>query len=37
MVADPVLRHRIVTNYRAEADRVDVHNIIQAVIQNVKG
>lgn len=37
MVADPVLRHRIVTNYRAEADRVDVHNIIQAVIQHVTG
>lgn len=37
MVADPVLRHRIVTNYRAEADRVDVHHIIQAVIQHVTG
>lgn len=37
MVADPVLRHRIVTNYRAEADRVDVHHIIQSVIQHVTG
>ncbi len=33
--ADPVLRHRIVTNYRAEADRVDVHSIIQAIIQHI--
>ena len=32
-VADPVLRHRIITNYRAEADRVDVHEIIRSVIR----
>jgi len=32
-VAMPVLRHRILTNYRAEADRVDAHRIIAAVIQ----
>ncbi|MEW6237586.1 MAG: MoxR family ATPase [Candidatus Omnitrophota bacterium] len=33
-VAMPVLRHRILTNYRAEADRVDAHRIIAAVIQH---
>ncbi len=33
-VAAPVLRHRIITNYRAEADRVDVHEIIQTVIKH---
>ena len=32
-VADPVLRHRILTNYRAEADRIDVHEIIASVIR----
>ncbi len=31
-VAEPVLRHRIITNYRAEADRMDIHQIIQSVI-----
>jgi len=30
-VAMPVLRHRIITNYRAEADQVSVHQIIQSV------
>ncbi len=34
-VAEPILRHRIITNYHAEADRVDVHKIIQSVIQNI--
>ncbi len=33
-VAAPVLRHRIITNYRAEADRVNIHEIIQSVIRN---
>ncbi len=32
-VCAPVLRHRILTNYRAEADRIDVHQIIQTAIQ----
>ncbi len=35
-VAKPVLRHRIITNYRAEADRVDVHQIIESVFQGAK-
>lgn len=35
MVAEPVLRHRILTNYRAEADRIDVHKIIQSVVQQI--
>jgi MoxR-like ATPase len=35
-VAKPVLRHRIITNYRAEADRVDVHQIIESVFQSAK-
>lgn len=34
-VAQPVLRHRIITNYRAEADKVDVHKIIESVIEKV--
>ncbi len=34
-VASPVLRHRIITNYRAEADRVDIHQIIRSVIDCV--
>ncbi len=34
-VANPVLRHRIITNYRAEADKVDVHKIIETVFQNI--
>lgn len=34
-VAQPVLRHRIITNYRAEADKVDVHKIIEWAIEKV--
>ncbi len=36
-VAQPVLRHRIITNYRAEADKVDVHKIIEWAIEKVTG
>ncbi|MBN2328036.1 MAG: MoxR family ATPase [Candidatus Omnitrophica bacterium] len=32
-VAQPVLRHRIITNYRAEADKVDVHQLIESVVK----
>lgn len=32
-VAKPVLRHRIITNYRAEADKIDVHKIIESAIE----
>ena len=35
-VAFPVLRHRIVRNYKAEAERVTVDNIIQNIIDNSK-
>ncbi|MDP8242873.1 MAG: MoxR family ATPase [Candidatus Hinthialibacter antarcticus] len=35
-VADPTLRHRIMTNYRAEADRVSIHDIIKEIIDGVK-
>jgi MoxR-like ATPase len=34
-VSNPVLRHRIITNYRAEADRIDVHTIIQSIVEQV--
>ncbi len=33
--ADPVLRHRIILNFRAEADQVDVHQIINDVLHEV--
>lgn len=36
-VVDPVLRHRVITNYRAEADRVDVHHIIRAITEKARG
>ena len=35
-LAEPVLRHRIILNFRAEADRVDVHQIIRDVINSVR-
>jgi MoxR-like ATPase len=35
-VAEPVLRHRIILNFRAEADRVNVHQIIRDVITWVR-
>lgn len=34
-VAAPVLRHRILTNFRAEADRVGVEEIIERLIKEV--
>ncbi|MBD3265268.1 AAA domain-containing protein [bacterium] len=34
-VAPPVLRHRILTNFRAEADRVTVEEIIQQLLESV--
>lgn len=34
-IALPVLRHRIITNYRAEADRVGVHKIIQSILETI--
>lgn len=34
-VTKPVLRHRVMTNYRAEADRVDAHQVIQCVVEQV--
>ncbi|RJP20856.1 MAG: MoxR family ATPase [Candidatus Omnitrophota bacterium] len=33
-IAYPVLRHRLITNYRAEADRIDIHEIIHTIIRN---
>ncbi|MBI1388784.1 MAG: AAA domain-containing protein [bacterium] len=33
--AASTLRHRIMTNYRAEADRVDVHQIIQEIVESL--
>jgi MoxR-like ATPase len=35
-VAEPVLRHRIILNFRAEADRIDVHRVIRDVKEWVK-
>lgn len=34
-VATPVLRHRILTNFRAEADGVDVETVIQKLLEAV--
>ena len=34
-VAPPVLRHRILTNFRAEADRVTVEDIIEKLLETV--
>ena len=34
-VAFPVLRHRILTNFRAEADHVSVENVIQQLLDTV--
>ena len=36
-VARPVLRHRILTNFRAEADHVNVENVIDKLLDSVKG
>lgn len=35
-VARPVLRHRVLTNYHAESDRVTVDDVLQSVIGSVK-
>ena len=35
-LATPTLRHRILTNYRAEAEGVSVENIIQKLLDHVK-
>lgn len=35
-VAFPILRHRIVRNYKAEAERISVDNIIQTIIDSQK-
>lgn len=35
-VASPVLRHRIIPNFRAEADNVSVHDLIHAAIEHVQ-
>jgi MoxR-like ATPase len=34
-VARPVLRHRILTNFRAEADHISVENIIEKLLEEV--
>ena len=36
-LAYPVLRHRILVNYRAEAEGVTVETIVQRLLQSVKG
>jgi len=35
-LAIPVLRHRLLLNYRAEADRVEVETIIKRLIETVR-
>ena len=35
-VAPPVLRHRILTNFRAEADHVTVEDVIEKLLETVK-
>ena len=35
-LAEPVLRHRILLNYRAEADGVSVENVIQKLLAEVQ-
>jgi len=36
-LAHPVLRHRILINYRAEAEGVTVESVIDRLLQSVKG
>ena len=36
-LAKPVLRHRILINYRAEAENIDVDQIIDRLLDSVKG
>ena len=35
-IARPVLRHRVLTNYHAESDRVTVDDILQGVIDSIR-
>ena len=35
-VAHPVLRHRVLTNFRAEADHVNVENVIDKLLETIK-
>jgi MoxR-like ATPase len=35
-LAGPVLRHRILVNYRAEAEGTNVETIIRRLLENVK-
>ena len=35
-LAAPVLRHRILLNYRAEAENVTVENVVQRLLEAVK-
>ncbi len=35
-IARPVLRHRVLTNYHAESDRVTVDDVLQGVIDSVR-
>jgi MoxR-like ATPase len=35
-LAAPTLRHRILINYRAEADGVNVQTVIQRLLETVK-
>jgi len=35
-VAHPVLRHRVLTNYHAESDKVTVDDVLQGVIESVR-
>jgi MoxR-like ATPase len=36
-LAQPTLRHRILLNYRAEAEGVTVENVVERLLQSVKG
>src|SRR6266516_3007574 len=36
-LANPTLRHRILLNYRAEAEGVTVENVVERLLQTVKG
>jgi MoxR-like ATPase len=36
VVAPPVLRHRILTNFRAEADGIDVEDIVGRLLESVE-
>ena len=35
-LAQPVLRHRIVASFRAEAERVKASDVIEAILESVK-